>query len=802
MMKFTEAKMGRFLDVAGIALCSFLVYWAWVMVVDPFPDRDTVNQYFYPFLNYLKASTLLENSFNFLVENVFISAYPHGGALFPWLISALGLQSVFLENPFLLSLALILILAVIPLFFKLDRLQRWTLGLLIFFLPMTQILLKGFSLQAHNVIFTLVAMLFMRSYLLKDKKLDLLGFVFFFWLAVIMRHLGAFYLANFLAAYALWCAFRLRLDWRIPLCVFGIILASLPFYPLKNLESYLVHVITHNESLSVMSFFVILTAIMVSGVLWLFLIHRFSKKEVLPKGLKNPIFLALSVLFATYLTTIAYDSDIGNRDVLLFLIFGYGGMAFLFWRYRFDSVRGFLIIFILLTYVNSTLLFSSMIGKTYHSFFLPIALILILGYVESPRGWTPRVLLLTCFFLSNFFPGIKTLGAWFGQRGENIYINGFNAPYVNPLGWESCEIPTLRSALVKLYSAVDLGDLSNLYITKRIHFHTKLALEFPHNFFYPFPSIFRLDNLPPDRLQNLLKQYQNQGDKMFEIWLSQAKVPILILGKRPFTGLVGDPPPMEEVLSFEEPDLNDFSRALGFRFVDHLETSGRLATNYRCSSLPEKKPRIEVCLLKGLKKVSPQPEVWNQSLADVATLYELGSSRKTIPPWVKFLPPENRVRFLKKQAGTLYEKAQMEQEAGKASKTYLLLREALNLDPLHQGALEDVFPLQDALNDANWREISPKFMPLKAQSLERSFFLTSSFPQGLGLRSPVYQLLAKERAHQLFILSNRYFNGDLEHCVSLLLKVLELDPGHEEARKDLKFVSEKLKRQKNERKKL
>jgi len=791
-MKFTGLKMGRFLDALGIALVSFLIFFAWVLVVDPFPDRDTINQYFYPFLNYLKASTVLENDFSFLVENVFISAYPHGGALFPWVISAFGLQSVFLENPFLISWVLILALAFIPLFFDLDRTQRWTLGFLVFFLPMTQILLKGFSLQAHNVIFALIAMLFMRSYLLKNKKIDLLGFVFFFWLSVIMRHLGAFYLVNFLAAYILWSALRLRLDWKIPVCVLGVVLASLPFYPLKNLESYLVHVITHNESLSVASFFMILAVIMASGVFWLFLVHRFSHHEVLPKALKNPWFLCLSIGFATYLTTIAYDSDIGNRDVLLFLVFGYGGMAFLFWRYRFDSVRGFLITFVLLTYVNSTLLFCSMIGKTYHSFFLPIALILILGFVEAPRSFTPRALLLSGMILSNFFPGIKTLGAWFGQRGENFYINGLNAPYVNPLSWEPCEIPSLRRALVNLYSKFDLGDLSNLYITKNIHFHTKLALEFPHNFFYSFPSIFRLDNLPPQRIQKLLIQYQDQGDELFEAWLSQAKVPILILGKRPFTNLVGDPPTMQEVLSFEEPDLNDFSRALGFRFVKNLETRGRLAKKYRCKALPEKDPRIEVCLLKDLREISTPADRWNQSLADVATLYELGSPRKTIPAWVKHLPIESRIRFLKKQAGTLYEKAQIAQEEHKLSRAYLLLRQALDFDPLHQGALEDIFPLQEKLGDTHWREIASKVQPLKAQSLERSFFLTSTFPQGLGSESPVYALSAEQRAHQLFILSNRYFDGDLQNCISLLSKVLELDPNHAEARKDLELARKKL----------
>ena len=51
----------------------------------------------------------------------------------------------------------------------------------------------------------------------------------------------------------------------------------------------------------------------------------------------------------------------------------------------------------------------------------------------------------------NFFPSIHQIEKLMGEREkENIYINGFNAVYINPLGWDKCQIRTkikIREAL-------------------------------------------------------------------------------------------------------------------------------------------------------------------------------------------------------------------------------------------------------------------------------------------------------------------------------------------------------------------
>ena len=51
---------------------TFFVYGifflTWVLLVDPYPDRDSVSQFYFPFQNYLQASIVIGNDFFFLKD--------------------------------------------------------------------------------------------------------------------------------------------------------------------------------------------------------------------------------------------------------------------------------------------------------------------------------------------------------------------------------------------------------------------------------------------------------------------------------------------------------------------------------------------------------------------------------------------------------------------------------------------------------------------------------------------------------------------------------------------------------------
>ena len=166
-----------FLTVLGLGV-TWLI--AWIQFVDPFPDRDSINQFYFPFLNYLQASKLLSIDTDFLINNSFSTSYPTGGAIFPWLISKINAQSFFIKNPFYIFLILLPFIACVPYFFKTSVKSRLLIGILILALPMTQLSLKGFSLQGFNVVFCLIAILAFRSYLARRHSSYLIVFIICF----------------------------------------------------------------------------------------------------------------------------------------------------------------------------------------------------------------------------------------------------------------------------------------------------------------------------------------------------------------------------------------------------------------------------------------------------------------------------------------------------------------------------------------------------------------------------------------------------------------------------------------------
>ena len=769
-----------FITTLGFGAAWLIV---WIEFVDPFPDRDSINQFYFPFLNYLQASKLLSIDHKFLIDNTFSTSYPSGGAVFPWLISVTGSQDFFIQKPFYIFLILLPALACVPYFFKIDNKTRVLLGILVIALPVTQLSLKGFSLQGFNVIFCLIAILAFRSYLAQRRIFYLFVFICCFWLAIIPKHLGAFYLLNFILVYGVWIFKSRKVDAKVIISIIVTVLLSAPFYNLQNLKTYLINVMTHNPYLSVTTFFLIGGSIFLIGALILALIKRKSAKKSIPRFRNAPLVSFVLFCFATYLTTVSYDAQIGSIDVLLFFLIGYGFLSWFLIKHETCNTRGFVLLFCAITYVNSTLLFCSMIGKTYYNFFLPIILVSIIEFIESKKIKNRLIFVLTALVISNFFPSISNIQKLMGERGENIYINGFNAVYVNPLGWQYCQIPSLRDELVKLYSSLKFESESSLYIADKIHFHTKLGLEFPVNYFYPFPSIYRLDNLPPERIRTLINEYQMIGEKVFERWLQVHKIPLLLIGQASFTNFVGDPPDMKSILKNEEFDLNDVARSLSREFLKFLETNEHLNNFYSCQSIPADKARLKVCISKKLETATINDGKWNRSLSDLATAYEM-THKRPLPKWINNLDNENRLRLSQKRAGTLYENIEGDNDYTSRVKVYSKLRKVIELDPSHVGALEDALAIQEEFTSADWTKLSESYKPINRVSLENALS-SKVFADNESELKLLKSLNNQQRAHHLFMLSNRYFSSDPKRCIDLLKKVIQLNPSHPEALKDL-----------------
>ena len=776
--------------LALLICCGYFVVW--VEYVDPFPDRDSINQFYFPFLNFLTASQAFDPSFFFLQSQTFSSSYPWGAALFPWLISLFGAQGIFLENPFWLFIVLIPPILIIPLFFKLSPLQRFILGLFVFFIPMTQLCLKGFSLHGFNVIFTVVGVLFLRSYMGTKNKLYLAGFIFFCWLGFIPKHLGAFYLFNIIFTYSIYSIICRKTDKLIWISFLVTCLISIPFYPYTKLNDYLTNVITHNPYLSVSSFFMIGALLMLLGAIALVLLSAKSSKKALPKLKQFPLYFSITFLIGIIMVMGSHEAETGNIEVIVYFLIGYGVLGYIIKNYDMHSIKAFLVLLIALTFINSMLLYCSRIGQTYHVFFLPILLLAIFEYVKIKRAKVRSLMFLACFIFSNFFPPILTLGHWIGEPGENIFINGFNYIYVNPFGWQHCDIQALREEMVKVFSRVDFGENSILWVVEGVHFYTKLALSFPNNLVFPFRDMYRIDNLPPEELEKLYITYQDIGVGIFENWLKDGKVAILMDGIKPYTTVLGDPPDLDQAGPKEEEGFNDFGRSLSFSYLKWLKANQFLDTYYKKTVIPSKDPRFNLYTLRSLKTIEPLDK-WKGFLGEIAVDYHLEQQIEELPTWHPKLNQNNQIRLNRSMAGHLYLKADNLREENQLVEAYILLRKALELDPNHIGALEDSLNVQRQLSKTDWTQLKGRYEPLDLNQLEKDFTESKKEEDEKILEPKLRPLTNQERAHQLFILSNQFFENEPERAKELLKSALKIDPDHTDARKDLQILEERMK---------
>ena len=755
----------------------FIVYstgqiWlsTWIKFVNPFPDRDSINQFFFPFMNYLQASKFISAEPIFITEVCFSGSYPTGSAIFPWLISLFGLQNTFINNPFLFYSIFLFLIAAIPYYFRISNKSRILLGLLILALPITQISLKGFSLHTFNVLFAVLAVLSFRSYLILDKSRYLAIFILCFWISVICKHLGAFYLFNFAFTFLIFSIYSGKFDKKVPIAILVISLASLPFYPLENLKNYLVEVMTHNPYLTVEEFFISGFIILLIATSALSFIKKYASIGLKPRLNRGPLLSCILISFSSFLCTIPYEAYIGNRHVILFFILGYGLLMWLLLHYNMKNKNGFLYLFCIITYINSTLLYCSLIGKTFYIFFLPITLVVILEYLDTRNLLIRLSTLILAVIISNFFPSISEIQQRFGDRGEDIYVNAFNSLYVNPLGWERCEIPDLRDALAKIYAKIALYDQSDFYIIENLHFQTKLSLEFPNNFFHSFSSIYRLDNLPSEQLLELVEQYRIHRENLFVHWIEQNQIPFFIVGIKPFIKNIEITPPLEKLTKSKDIDLRSFAKSLGTAYIQYLKTNQILNQTYDSIQLPNHNPRLKVYTLKSLGLEKPQQFSWNSRLQKIATDYEMEQTRP-LPSWIKNLDEKNQRKLLEKRAGSLYGELELESESLSFEKKYKRLRKILELDPNHSGAKQD---LEDLKEDPEKTEIPNASYNNKTKNSSK-------------IKTP---------SEQIFDLFKRA-NDQMEsrnwlEAQKLLNQGLKIDPTHVEMLKDLDIVNQEL----------
>jgi len=697
----------RVFDLLGITLLSFAVFWLWVLVVDPLPERDSYAGFYYPFLNYLRASLEFPNDFWFLTDQVVLNEYPRGGFGLAWLISVLGLQSIFLKQPYLIAIFLIFPLCLIPFFFQLDRSGRWVFGILIFFFPPTQVLLKSFSVHGFNVVYALLGFLFFRSYLARGKWGYLAGFAVAFWFAMVTKHLGVLLYVNLLLAYFFYSIFNRRFDPAAIITMILVSLAALPFYYLESFLQYVEGVMHHNPSLSVAEFVLLGATLVLLCVVVASLMARWNRGVVLPRSFSSPLALLLFCSIPLVLVSVETESQHANLHILAVLILGYGGLFGCLFHYRFSSTRSFLYLFVGLTYVNGSLLYVSLVGKTSYVFFLPLLLILIQTLLELRSSKLRVSILVLCFLLSNLTPSSKNLQTWLGGVGLNFCLNGLNGIHYNPLGWQKGEIHQIHEELIEVLKSKEYPVTDSLLLFDNLHFYSRLLLTFPPNFFLPFPSLPRLDNLPLQKLEEISKQYKNSGEELFESWIRKSKFPILIVGLQPWDIQLGVPSSLE-ILMDHDSLTGEFGPSISRAFFKFLETSSKLGDLYEPFPIPKGNPRIMLYVLRSLPTAHEETRGFNASLSEISWHLPVDFLRESRPPWFEKIQKQTQERIRQREASQLHETAVNFLDQGNYLESYIVLRKAYALAPQHTNIKIDLQQVQGRIPPSLWIFLNQK----------------------------------------------------------------------------------------------
>ena len=558
----------------------------WILHVGPLADKDAILQIYFPLLNYLKGAQLVGLDHAFLVSEFFSDAYPDGIALFGWLISFLGLESFFLEEPYLFLIFLVLpcLIAIKP--WSLNG-KKVFLILIVFSLPATQIAMKGFSPHGFNVLYSFAGMI---SYLNFQRSKALSWFIFallLFWLSMSFKHMGILHHLSFLFAHLLWqlggekkSTWENFLLWVLPLTV-------LPMYPVEKSYEYVKTTFSHAPPISLTSLtFLVIVAI---GIILSF--KKFSRRvrerrnsaskfRGQFRGFGSILAVYAIVLIPFWLWTYPSSEKFSLWFGVAILVFGYALSLMVLLMFDNQTIRGFMVILALVTTTHHTALYVSWIAKSSYLFFLPQLLITWLWFLHGPTKIVYHLLLIFLVILSNFFPALHFLeGHKKLNNYSSIYFEGFKSIHQNPLGWQSSKVLEIRGKIADVLSSANLQD-GSIALAPDLHFHSRLSLVFPKNILFNFGQVRYLDELDSVQTLEWLERWRwNQSDFVHDL-LINGQIPILILGQDPFTQRTVEQVTSDEAQAQAEFLPNRFLQAISDAYMHFLRANNYLGKYY------------------------------------------------------------------------------------------------------------------------------------------------------------------------------------------------------------------------------
>ena len=760
--------------------------------MEPFPDRDSVQQLLYPILNYLTAATSLGNDFSFLSRLMF-DGLPTGILLIPWFITAMDLGTIFIASPWLLNLFLVIPLTSIFWLAPVSRERRWAFIFLVFFFPPIQLTLKNLNLHSFVIIYCLAGIFMIMAYRRSGNKVALTAALLSFTFACSVKHLGLIIFLTLWICYLLWLQRRAEPLQKAVFSGLFVVLGASYFYPVDSMLPYFNALMRQSPNIKPMWIY-----LMSASMIFLFLFGWFqaaSESSGRIDGDENfakpwPL-ITVSVLTIFIL---CMGSDFfAPLWMLVSFVLG-NGVLLLFLRWRqFDGERGYLILSFLFTFIVALVLYFSKLGHVSALFVLPIIILLLL-YVMDAKKNTHLGMLLVCFLVfTNFFPSLNQLESIMGAYGFNLYSRGFNMLHQNPLGWERSKVLAQRKLILEKLTSLSYQEaLTSLIVSRSgAHHHQIMELLTPEQLFKDVPPTMLMEDLSVGELREFYARYLKKPADLYRKMAVDGKIAIIFEGpdryaKYEHSELPQDLPDAggpREAIMFSAPMVN-----LWFHkpYLNYLKSENLLQIHYNRFSLGPDAENLTLFIHKKFRNIDGG-ERKNLRLASLERDY------------LDYLDPRRQ------RSREYWAKADSYLKQGKSVEAYVYLKTAFKLTPNDEVIKNDLEIITRKLGQANIAKLDEQGLSKLLNILEEN----QALPWSVGSESETTKTdpineeeLEKRRAkaQELFSTSAQFFQTSPLKAVAYLKQVLELDPNHESAREDLDLLL--LQQKKDEAKKI
>ena len=787
---------------AVLIFLAFSLYFAfWVERIGPFPDRDSVNQFYFPFLNYLKATTTdIGNDLLFLKDLIPVE-YPWGSLLMPALISLFGFQEGFLAHPFLVNVLLLAALVTSIMVTEMPLSRKYLFALALFFFPMTQIALKNFNLHSFNVLFFYGGLSLFLHYLRTNKKNYLYPSLFLFWFACAIKHMGILFFLIAWCAYLLWRHHRLERIYRELLVGLMILTAALPFYPIAGYLSYLNGIMTHNPLLNLPQLIAIgIIAFLALGLYWFDLSKKQGNRRPVPSTFSSAIaFLVLNLVLAW---VISLDSSFHPiLWMVIFLILSILAITRFLKNFDFHTLEGLKAFLILLLLCLPLTFYFSRLAQVALIFSPGLYLMLQLIF-ERWRGITGPGLLTLSFILgSNFFPSLERLEGFFGSHGFGIYARGMNTLQQNFLGWEQSKLIPLRGEIMSILSTLDESKMGEdlIMLHPYQHSHVALSLQFPDQLLHALPTILLPEQVPEDRLKKLMEQILLDQKAAFYEFFEEGIFPFIMLGRDSWSKYLkweGDP--TQSPTSYNRQKFTQWFQMAYWKF---LVDEGLLKEEFDIYPVGTGlKEKMLIIIQKNLVK---KMNTTGQRSKRLEAL--ISEHREQKYPGVKI------ARLLFAKASLLFDQNRMLEACA-------LLEVAARLDPVHEEISKDLSIAKESLTAEEILALTGKRLNKILSEIHTGMDVLIHWKEGFDeLDEDLREFLVMEglvkpgaresfetegalesldqslKAEELFSQSSKVLETNPTLAQQILMEVLKLRPNHKDALEDLGLVESRLK---------